>query len=92
VQSHLSRHRGVEHTLEVSADSLHEAVARALAALRHSDWAGDIGHGQTTITVVVKQPEVQHTVRMRDFEAWLTYDDRLTGGDGAEIPTTRAPG
>jgi hypothetical protein len=33
--------------------------------------ASDIAHGQTTITVVVKQPKVEHKVRMRDFEAWL---------------------
>jgi len=62
---------GIEHTVEVSADSLYEAVARGLAALRDADWAADIRHGQTTITVMVKQPEVKHTVRMRDFEPWL---------------------
>jgi len=62
---------GVEHTVEVSAESLYEAVARGLAAMRDAEWTGDIGHGQTIIKVVVKQPEVEHTVRMRDFEAWL---------------------
>jgi len=67
---------GVEHTVEVTAESLYEAVARGLAALRDADWAGDIGHGQTTITVVVKQPEVEHKVRMRDFEAWLDSNGR----------------
>jgi hypothetical protein len=67
---------GVEHTVEVTADSLYEAVARGLAALRDADWAGDMAHGQTIITVVVKQPEVQHTVRMRDFEAWLESNGR----------------
>jgi hypothetical protein len=68
--------KGVEHTVEVSADSLYEAVAGGLAALRHSDWAGEIGRGQTTITVMVRQPEVEHTVRMRDFEAWLESNGR----------------
>jgi hypothetical protein len=67
---------GVEFGVEVSADSLYEAVARGLAAMRHSDWAGDIGRGQTTITVVVKQPEEEHKVRMRDFEAWLESSGR----------------
>jgi hypothetical protein len=67
---------GIEHTVEVSADSLYEAVARGLAALRDADWAGDLGRGQTTITVVVKQPEVEHKVRMRDFEAWLESNGR----------------
>jgi hypothetical protein len=33
-------------------------------------------HGQTAITIVVKQPEVEHTVRMRDFEAWLQSNGR----------------
>jgi hypothetical protein len=51
-------------------------VARGLAALRDAEWAGVIAHGQTTITVVVKQPEVEHKVRMRDFEAWLEPNGR----------------
>jgi hypothetical protein len=28
------------------------------------------------ITVVVKQPEVEHKVRIRDFEAWLESNGR----------------
>jgi hypothetical protein len=32
--------------------------------------------GQRTITVVVKQPEVEHKVRLRDFEAWLESNGR----------------
>jgi hypothetical protein len=67
---------GVKHTVEVTADSLFEAVARGLAAFRDADWVGDIGGGQTTITVVVKQPEVEHEVRKRDFEAWLESNGR----------------
>jgi hypothetical protein len=67
---------GVELTVEVSADSLCEAVARGLAAVRDGEWAADIGHGQTTVTVVVKQPGVRHTVRMRDFEVWLQSNGR----------------
>lgn len=67
---------GVEHTVEVTAESLYEAVARGLAALQDAVWAGDIGRSQTTITVVVQQPEVEHKVRMRDFEAWLESDGR----------------
>jgi len=67
---------GVEHSVEVTAESLYEAVARGLTALQYADWVGDIGHGQTTITVVVKQPEVEHKVRVRDFEAWLESNGR----------------
>jgi hypothetical protein len=36
-----------------------------------AESASDIAHGQTTITVVVKQPKVEHKVRMRDFERGL---------------------
>jgi excisionase family DNA binding protein len=67
---------GVEHAVEVTAESLYEAVARGLAALRDTDWVGDIGRGQATIRVVVKPPEVEHTVRMRDFEEWLEANGR----------------
>jgi hypothetical protein len=67
---------GVEHTVEVTVESFYEAVVRGLAAFRDADCAGAIGHGQTTITVVVKQPEVEHKVRMRDFEAWLESNGR----------------
>ena len=67
---------GVEHTVEVSADSLNEAVARGLAAFRNTDWVSRIGTGQTTVKVMVKQPEVERKVRIRDFEAWLGTNGR----------------
>jgi hypothetical protein len=42
-----------------------------LRAFQDAGWTTEIGRGQTTIRVVVKQPEIEHAVRMRDFEAWL---------------------
>jgi hypothetical protein len=57
--------------VEVTAESIYEAVARGLKAFRDADWAAGIGRGQMMIRVTVKQPEVEHNVRMRDFEAWL---------------------
>jgi hypothetical protein len=36
-----------------------------------------VGPGQTTITVVVNQPEVEHKVCMRNFEAWLESSGRF---------------
>jgi hypothetical protein len=71
---------GLEHTVEVSADSLCEAVARGLAALRDTDGAGDMEHGQTTTRVGVKHPEVEHKVRMRDFEVWLESNGQSEDG------------
>jgi hypothetical protein len=71
----------VGHSLDVTADTLYEAVAQALAALRGHEWVGDIGKGLTTVTVKVKQPEVTHLVKMQDFENWL----RRQGKTPAEI-------
>jgi hypothetical protein len=62
---------GVAHSTEVTAGSLYEAVAAALASLRKDDWVGEIGRGLTTVKVEVQQPPVTHEVRMKDFQAWL---------------------
>ena len=62
---------GVEHALEVSAGSLYEAVGQALRIFRDNEWVEGPGRGQTAITVKVKQPETEHTVRVQDFENWL---------------------
>jgi len=62
--------KGVEHVIEVTADSLYEAVAQGLRVFRENDWIDEVGRGQTTISVVVRQPEVQHKVRVQEFERW----------------------
>ena len=67
--------RGCEHAIEVTADSLYEAVAQGLRVFRENDWVDDIGRGQT-ISVVVKQPEIEHKVSLRDFERWLESQGR----------------
>jgi hypothetical protein len=59
------------HTLDVTAATLYEAVAQALAAARGHDWVGEIGHGLTTVTVKVRNPEITHVVKIQDFENWL---------------------
>ena len=63
--------KGVEHSLEVTAASLYEAVAQGLRAFRENDWVDELGRGHATITVVIKQPRVEHKVRIQDFEEWL---------------------
>jgi hypothetical protein len=68
--------KGVEHAIEVTADSLYEAVAQGLRALRENEWVDDIGSGQTMVTVVVRQPGVEHKVRIREFESWLESQGR----------------
>jgi hypothetical protein len=39
------------HSLDVSAETLYEAVAQALAAVKGHEWAADIGRRLTTVTV-----------------------------------------
>ena len=88
---------GVEHTVEVTAESLYEAVAQALKILRGDQWVEEIGEGLTGLRVRVKQPAVEHRVRMKDFRRWLESQGRtpeecmrkrklmaLTKGEGRE--------
>ncbi len=63
--------RDVEHSIEVTAETLYEAIATALAALQQDNWVGEIGQALTTVSVLVQQPPVKHEVRMKDFLAWL---------------------
>jgi hypothetical protein len=70
----------VEHTIDVTAETLYEAVATALALLRQDNWVGEIGQGLTTVSVLVQQPPVRHQVKIKDFLAWLERQ----GGSPAE--------
>lgn len=69
---------GVEHSVEVIAESLYEAVARGLRAFHASPWVGEIGEGLTAIMVEIREPavpqkaDVIHHVRMKDFQDWLS--------------------
>jgi hypothetical protein len=67
---------GVEHAVDVTAASLYEAVALALRIFRENEWIERIGHGQTPISVKIKHPETEHTVRVQDFERWLEATPR----------------
>jgi LysM repeat protein len=68
--------RDVEHSVEVNAETLYEAIATALAALQQDNWVGEIGQGLTTVTVVVQQPPVKHQVKLKDFLSWLNRQGR----------------
>ena len=68
--------KGIEHSIEVTADSLYEAIAQGLRVFRTNDWVDDLGRGQTPISVKVKHPEIEHRVRVQDFERWLEANPR----------------
>ena len=66
----------VEHSIEVSAETLYEAIATALAALQKDIWVSEIGQGFTTVTVLVQQPPIKHEIKMKDFLSWLNRQGR----------------
>jgi hypothetical protein len=66
----------VEHSIEVSAETLYEAIATALAALQKDIWVGEIGQGFTTVTVLVQQLPIKHEIKMKDFLSWLNRQGR----------------
>ena len=66
---------GAEHAVEVTARSLFEAVAGGLPVLRQNDWVDTI-YQNSTITIAVKEPQVEHKVRLRDFESWLASNGK----------------
>jgi hypothetical protein len=72
---------GVTHRVEVTAGTLYEAVAQALAAIRGNDWVAGIAQGINAVKVSVADVRVEHEVKLMDFTKWV---DR-TGGSPREI-------
>jgi hypothetical protein len=62
--------QGVEHTVQLTVQSLYEAVAQALRVFRENDWSDDLNRG-ASVSVMIRQPEVEHRVRIQDFQKWL---------------------
>ena len=60
------------HVIDVTAESLYETIAQALASLRGHDWVGDIGKGLTTVTVKARHPEVTHIVKVKILKTGST--------------------
>ena len=66
---------GIEHSAEVTAGSLYEAVALGLKAIRQCSWAENIGQN-FTIRVLARDTPVEHSVEFRDFHKWLEQRGR----------------
>jgi hypothetical protein len=71
---------GVSHTVEVTADSLYEAVARGFASSRGKDWL--MGIRQDIVEVSVAEVRVEHQVKLAEFTKWL---ERTHGTSPREI-------
>src|ERR1700719_1402944 len=72
---------GVSHTVEVAAETLYEAVALGMAAIRTDDWVTGIAQGLKPVKVRVTNVPVEHEVRLMDFTKWLDRD----GGSPREM-------
>jgi hypothetical protein len=63
---------GIEHTVQVTAQTLYEAVAQALRVLREHDWCDqDLSGSAASVLVKITPAEVEHRVRIRDFASRL---------------------
>jgi len=58
--------QGVKHTVDVTADSLFEAAATALAIFKKNGWTDSVGSA-ALLEVEVREPPVKHTVTVRRF-------------------------
>jgi hypothetical protein len=78
---------GIEHTAEVTAESLYEAIALGLKAIRESSWVEGIA-ANFAIRVLVRDTPVEHTVEFRAFNKWLEQRGR-TEGNHNQVSHTR---
>ena len=72
---------GITHTVDVTAESLFEAVAHGLAAIRGHEWVAGLAQGLNVVRVSVSNVPVQHEVRLQDFTKWL----EKPGGSPREV-------
>jgi len=60
----------LEHSVEVDADSLYEAVALAVADFRQDPLLKDYPGSNTLFTVTVLRNPTEHRVRLKQVESW----------------------
>jgi hypothetical protein len=64
---------GVSHEVQVDSQSLFEAVAKGLKAMRKNDWSGAGAWETTWVEVTVTEPEVVHSIEVKAFQNWLEH-------------------
>ena len=63
---------GMEHSVEVTAESLYEAAALGVKQFRSSRFAEATGPGTATkLKVSVKQVESHHELTLGQLESWI---------------------
>jgi hypothetical protein len=77
----ISDMEGVAHSVEVTAATLYEAVALGLRELQGNEWVEGIARGLNTVTVSVRNVQIEHKVTIGEFTKWL----ERRGGTPAEM-------
>ena len=62
---------GVRHSVDVIADSLYEAGALGIRALKNHAWTEGLGPA-TRLTVEVREPAVQHILTVEQLRRWAS--------------------
>ena len=60
---------GVRHSVEVTAESIYEAAALGVSALRKGAWADAIAPG-TELEIQVREPATCHRLTVRQIQRW----------------------
>lgn len=76
---------GMTHTVSVSASSLYEAAALALAEFKKSGFAlAEVGAG-TRLKVAVDAPATTHELSVRTLQTWLDTNGRTPREQGLKV-------
>jgi len=62
---------GIRHSVEVTASTLYEAAAIAIAEFRRCGFTANAPGPATRLTVALKIPATSHEVQLGKIETWL---------------------
>ena len=60
---------GLRHSVDVTAESVYEAAALGVSALRKSGWADAVALG-TELEIQVREPPTSHRVTLHQIHRW----------------------
>jgi hypothetical protein len=69
--------QGVERTVEVTAQSLYEAVAQALRVFREDDRSQDANRVPTSVVVTINQPQVERRFELKTSKTGSTRQGKI---------------
>jgi hypothetical protein len=67
---------GIDHGVEVLADSLYEAAALALSLMKGERWLAHHPAPLTRLRVEVREPAVEHSLTVQSLRRWIERTPR----------------